>query len=128
MDILEIVKRDYQNFPEHQTYDIYAEDVYFRDPLNQFRGRDRYRQNIDFIRTWFKNVRLDLHSSDRTDNRIETRWTLHWNSPLPWNPRISIPGWSELQLDDTGKIISHIDYWNCSKWDVVKQHFPIGKP
>ncbi|MGC9505279.1 DUF2358 domain-containing protein [Baaleninema sp.] len=128
MDILEILKQDYQNFPENQTYDIYAEDVYFRDPLNQFRGRDRYRQNIDFIRTWFKNVQLDLQKIDRTDNRIETRWTLHWNAPLPWNPRISIPGWTELQLNDAGKIASHIDNWNCTKWDVVKQHFPIGKP
>lgn len=125
MDILEIVKRDYRNFPEHQTYDAYAEDVYFKDPLNEFRGRDRYRQNIEFIGHWFRNVQLDLHAIERQGQLVKTEWTLNWNTPLPWSPRISIPGWTELTLDDDGKIASHIDYWNCSRWDVVKQHFRI---
>ncbi|MBP0001463.1 MAG: DUF2358 domain-containing protein [Cyanobacteria bacterium SID2] len=124
MDILAILKQDYENFPENQTYDIYAEDVYFQDPLNQFRGLDRYRQNIDFIRTWFRDIRLDLHQIDRTNNLIKARWTLNWNTPLPGYPRIAIPGWSELELDSADRIVRHIDYWNCSRWDVVKQHFP----
>ena len=29
MDIIEILKDDYQRFPENQTYNIYAKDVYF---------------------------------------------------------------------------------------------------
>ncbi|MEM6403902.1 MAG: DUF2358 domain-containing protein, partial [Cyanobacteria bacterium P01_D01_bin.116] len=33
MDIVEILKEDYQRFPENQTYSIYAEDVYFKDPM-----------------------------------------------------------------------------------------------
>ena len=123
MDIVEILKRDYQQFPENQTYDIYASDVYFQDPLNRFRGRDRYRQNIHFIRTWFRKIRLDLHDIQRQEDCIRTEWTLSWNSPLPWQPRIAIPGWSELQLDAEGLVASHIDYWRCSKLDVLRQHF-----
>jgi Uncharacterized conserved protein (DUF2358) len=122
-DILEILKQDYQRFPLNQTYEIYADDVYFQDPMNRFRGLDRYKQTIGFIQTWFKNIQLDLHEIKREGDAIETRWTLSWNTPLPWNPRISIPGWSELQLNADGLIISHIDYWNCSRLDVLKQHF-----
>lgn len=125
MDILDIVKRDYQSFPDDQTYDLYADDVYFKDPLNEFRGRDRYEQNIEFIRSWFRNIQLDLHDISQTGDRIETHWTLNWNTPLPWSPRISIPGWSELRLNAEGKIVSHIDDWHCSRWDVVKQHAPF---
>jgi hypothetical protein len=125
MDLLDILKQDYQNFPEDQTYEIYAEDVYFQDPMNRFRGRDRYRQTINFIRTWFKDVQLDMHQIDRRGNTITTRWTLHWTTPLPWKPRISIPGWSELEVNPDGAIASHIDYWDCSRLDVLKQHlFP----
>lgn len=126
MDILEILKADYRNFPKHQTYSIYAADVYFKDPLNEFRGCDRYRQMIGFIDTWFRHPQLDLHQIQRHDNDIRTDWVLSWTTPLPWQPRIHIPGWSELKLNDTGLISSHIDYWHCSKWDVVKQHFGEG--
>ena len=125
MDVIEVLKRDYERFPEDQTYDIYAPDVYFQDPLNRFRGRDRYRQNIQFIRTWFRKIRLDLHEIRREGERIHTEWTLSWNGPLPWQPHITIPGWSELQLNAEELVISHIDYWHCSRFEVLRQHFSL---
>ena len=123
MDIIEILKEDYQRFPINQTYSIYAPDVYFQDPLNKFRGVKRYKQMINFIQTFFLNPKMDLHDIQRLENTIKTEWTLSWNTPLPWKPRISISGWSELSLNSDNLIVSHIDYWNCSRLDVIKQHF-----
>lgn len=123
MDILDRLRADYATFPKNQSYDLYAEDVYFKDPMNEFRGRERYHTMIQFIETWFREPRLDLHQLQRHGNSIRSDWTLHWVTPLPWQPRIAIPGWSELQLNDDGLIISHIDYWHCSRLDVLKQHF-----
>ncbi|AUB39978.1 Ketosteroid isomerase [Nostoc flagelliforme CCNUN1] len=122
MNIIEILKEDYQRFPVNQTYSIYAPDVYFQDPLNKFRGVRRYKQMINFIQTWFLDPKMDLHNIQRLGDTIKTEWTLSWNTPLPWKPRISIPGWSELGLNSDGLIVSHVDYWNCSRLDVVKQH------
>ena len=123
MDILEILQADYRKFPKAQTYWIYATDVYFKDPTSEFRGCDRYQQNIRFIETWFRHPQLDLHRIQRDGNQIRTDWTLSWTTPLPWQPRITIDGWSELLVNEEEKIISHIDYWHCSRWDVLKQHF-----
>jgi hypothetical protein len=123
MDIIEILKEDYQRFPVNQTYSIYAPEVYFQDPMNKFRGVKRYKEMINFIQTWFLNPKMDLHNIQRLGDTIKTEWTLSWNTPLPWKPRISIPGWSELGLNSDGLIVSHVDYWNCSRLDVVKQHF-----
>ncbi|WP_414542834.1 DUF2358 domain-containing protein [Nostoc sp. CCY0012] len=123
MDIIEILKADYQRFPANQTYSIYAEDVYFQDPLNKFHGVKRYQQMIKFIETWFVNPRMDVHDIQRMGDTIKTEWTLSWNTPVPWKPRISIAGWSELGLNSDNLIISHIDYWHCSRLDVIKQHF-----
>ncbi|MCC5897639.1 MAG: DUF2358 domain-containing protein [Phormidium sp. GEM2.Bin31] len=128
MTLLDILRQDYQSFPEAQTYEIYAEDVYFKDPLNEFRGCDRYRQNINFIATWFKAVHLELHDIRQEGDRILTDWTLEWNTPLPWFPRISIPGWSELTVNAEGKISRHLDYWHCSPGQVLRQHFPGASP
>ncbi len=122
MDIIQILKEDYQRFPADQTYSIYAKDVFFKDPLNQFRGIHRYQQMIGFINHWFVNPQLHLHGISQSGDTIETRWTLSWTTPVPWKPRITIPGWSELKLNADGLISSHIDYWDCSRLDVLKQH------
>ncbi len=123
MKVIDILKQDYQRFPDNQTYSIYAEDVYFKDPLNEFNGVERYQKMIGFISQWFINVQMDLHEISQSENIIKTRWTLNWTAPLPWKPRLSIPGWSELKLNSSGLICSHIDYWDCSRLDVVKQLF-----
>jgi hypothetical protein len=123
MDILEVLQADYQRFPHDQTYSIYAEDVYFKDPMNEFRGRDRYQRTIQFIATWFKQPHLELHKIDRQGNQIRSDWTLSWTTPLPWQPRIAIAGWSELEVDEQEMIISHLDYWHCTRLNVLQQHF-----
>jgi len=133
-NILDIIKADYAKFPEAQTYSIYSEDVYFKDPVYNFRGIKQYQKMIGFITFWFKNLKLELHDISRTDNLITANWTMSWDAPFPWKPRISVTGWSDLTLgnfadqsgDQSGDrelIISHIDYWKCSKLDVIKQHF-----
>jgi Uncharacterized conserved protein (DUF2358) len=121
MDILEILKDDYQRFPENQTYSIYAKDVYFEDPVNRFTGVDRYRKMIGFMATFFQDINLDLQGISQSGDSIETRWTLSWTAPLPWRPKMVINGRSELKINSEGLIVSHIDYWNCSRLDVLKQ-------
>ncbi|MGF1488523.1 MAG: DUF2358 domain-containing protein [Prochloraceae cyanobacterium] len=126
MDILEILKRDYEQFPENQTYTIYAENVYFKDPLNEFIGVDRYIQNINTIARWFEEIELEVRDLRRVEDTIKSEWTLYMNSPLPWKPRLAIPGRSELKLNAENLIISHIDYWNISPMEVLKQNlFPL---
>ncbi|AFZ35714.1 Protein of unknown function DUF2358 [Stanieria cyanosphaera PCC 7437] len=122
MEIIEIIKQDYQNFPKNQTYSIYADDVYFKDPLNEFRGIQRYQTMIGFLGNFFREINLDLHDISLQENCLKTEWTLHLTSPLPWQPRLSIPGWSELKLNQNGLIIAHIDYWHISPWEVLKQN------
>jgi hypothetical protein len=124
MNILETLKADYQQFPHNQTYSIYAEEVFFKDPMTEFRGIKRYQAMIRFIETWFLNCTMEVHDLQQTGDRIRSDWTLSWNTPLPWKPRIAIGGWSDLTLNSQGLIISHLDYWHCSKLDVLKQHLP----
>ncbi|MBD2101819.1 DUF2358 domain-containing protein [Leptolyngbya sp. FACHB-261] len=127
MDLIEILREDYRRFPADQHYECYAEDVLFKDPLTQFRGRERYRQMIQFIGFWFKQPRIELHDIQQTGAQIRTEWTLSWLAPLPWRPAIAVRGWSELQLDVQGLICSHIDYWSCSRLNVLQQHLRIHK-
>jgi len=126
-NLVEILQEDYARFPEDQTYDIYAEDVFFKDPLNEFRGVKKYQAMIKFLGTFFGNVQMDVHNVSQQEQLIKTEWTLNMTSPLPWKPRLSIPGWSELGIDRDNKIASHIDYWHISPWSVLRQNFTWDK-
>ncbi|MGB3612541.1 MAG: DUF2358 domain-containing protein, partial [Elainellaceae cyanobacterium] len=72
MDIIERLKADYARFPADQSYDIYADGVYFKDPMNEFRGCDRYRQMIGFIDQWFGQPNMDLHDITQSGQTIRT--------------------------------------------------------
>ena len=122
-DLVAILHEDYQRFPENQTFEIYADDVYFKDPLNEFNGVKKYRAMIGFLGTFFGNVEMDVHDVRREEDVIKTEWTLNMTSPLPWKPRLSIPGWSELKVSDANLIASHVDYWHISRWEVLRQNF-----
>ncbi|MDA0673494.1 MAG: DUF2358 domain-containing protein [Cyanobacteria bacterium] len=123
------LRQDYAQFPAHQSYDLYAPDVYFQDPLNRFRGVEKYRDMIGFIARWFINPALDLHALTYPGpDQIETQWTLRWVAPLPWRPAMAISGWTEYRLNDNGLIVAHIDYWHCSRWSVVQQLWSRSHP
>lgn len=122
MDLVKTIQEDYSRFPENQTYSIYAENIHFKDKIYDFRGLKKYQNMIGFLSKFFKNLHLELHDIQENENQIDTRWTMSWNSPLPWQPFISVSGRSELKVQDN-LIVAHYDYWDCSIWDVVKQHF-----
>jgi hypothetical protein len=125
-DLIPTITADYAKFPAAQTYSIYSPAVYFKDPLYDFRGLERYQKMIGFITTWFKNLKLDLHSIEESGDSLQTRWTMSWDAPLPWKPRISVTGGSELTINTSNLITAHIDYWECSRWAVVQQHFSFS--
>ncbi|MBE9044386.1 DUF2358 domain-containing protein [Pleurocapsales cyanobacterium LEGE 10410] len=122
-DLVEILREDYARFPDNQTYEIYSPDVYFKDPLNEFNGVKKYREMIGFLDSFFGNVKMDVHNLNRSGSTIKVEWTLNMTSPLPWKPRLSIPGWTELTVNDENLIGSHIDHWQISPWKVLRQNF-----
>ncbi|APB34400.1 hypothetical protein GlitD10_2073 [Gloeomargarita lithophora Alchichica-D10] len=126
MDILSTLREDYARFPENQTYSIYAEDMTFADPMMRVQGRKQYQDMIHFLATWFQNIRLELHEMEQQGQVIHTRWTMGWTAPLPWRPRVTVTGRSELMVNETGQINRQIDYWDCSRWDLLRQHLPWG--
>ena len=121
--LVSALRADYARFPKEQTYRLYDPQVFFKDPWTSFRGVKLYRLMIGFIDRAFINVKMDLHEIHQANNQITTRWTLSWLAPLPWKPPVSISGRSELTVNSAGLIESHVDYWDCSRLDVVKQLF-----
>jgi Uncharacterized conserved protein (DUF2358) len=124
MDILSQIQADYERFPQDPSYELYANNVYFQDPMTRFSGIQRYQQMIGFMARWFLDIQLQLHDiAQPQPDTITTHWTLDFSAPTPWKNRISIPGSSTLKLNAQGLIVSHVDTWDIPRWQVLQQVF-----
>eukprot|EP00262_Sarcandra_glabra_P020052 TRINITY_DN7874_c0_g1_i1.p1 TRINITY_DN7874_c0_g1~~TRINITY_DN7874_c0_g1_i1.p1 ORF type:complete len:263 (+),score=30.99 TRINITY_DN7874_c0_g1_i1:140-928(+) len=99
-------------FYTHLTYDIYRDDIVFKDPLNTFVGIDNYKLIFWALRfngkIFFKALWVDVISIwQPVENVIMIRWTVHGIPRVPWESRGRFDGTSEYKLDKNGKIFEH---------------------
>ncbi|ASC74045.1 hypothetical protein XM38_050190 [Halomicronema hongdechloris C2206] len=113
-------------FETDLTYDIYTQDILFKDPVNRFRGKFNYRIVFWTLRfhgrLFFTELHFDLHRVYRQATRhIRADWTVRGTLRLPWRPRILFNGVSDYQLNAAGLIYQHIDTWDRPPGDVLRQ-------
>lgn len=112
----EELPRIFDNDASSQHYNLFAQDVEFRDPLNSFKGSKRYRSNIAFLgkSPLFCDSSLVVHDVHiESTTQIISRWTLGMSvRALPWRPRVQFTGTSLYELDHDALIIQHFDVWD----------------
>ncbi|KAL3615680.1 hypothetical protein CASFOL_041341 [Castilleja foliolosa] len=105
-----------EEFPElfHRelSFDIYRDDIVFKDPLNSFVGIDNYKSIFWALRfhgkIFFSALWVDIISVwQPVDNMITVRWTVHGVPRIPWESHSRFDGTSEYKLDKDGKIYEH---------------------
>ncbi|KAL8499839.1 hypothetical protein ACS0TY_019725 [Phlomoides rotata] len=105
-----------EEFPElfykEPSFDIYREDIVFKDPLNTFCGIENYKSIFWALRfngrIFFKALWVDIISVwQPVENLIMIRWTVHGIPRIPWESRSRFDGTSEYKLDKDGKIYEH---------------------
>jgi hypothetical protein len=118
-------------FERDISYDIYAEDILFRDPVNKFKGKFNYRIIFWTLRfhgqLFFTEIAFDLHDVSQTDAKtILANWTVRGVLRVPWKARIFFNGYSTYKLNDEGLIYEHIDTWDRQPGEILKQFFMRG--
>lgn len=120
-DVKRTLKKEYLSFFNPMYKQFYAKDVEFIDPLNSFKGVDKYQSNVDMLAgrngfgaILFRDASIVLHSvEDVNDNRIQTRWTLQVTvKSIPWQPRAKFTGISVYSFGSDGLITKQEDYWD----------------
>ncbi|KAE9616063.1 hypothetical protein Lal_00017170 [Lupinus albus] len=101
-----------QLFCREPKFDIYRDDIVFKDPLNTFMGIKNYKSIFWVLRfqgrIFFKALWIDLISVwQPAENVIMVRWTVHGIPRVPWESRGRFDGTSEYKLDKEGKIFEH---------------------
>uniref|UniRef100_A0A1J3J3W5 Uncharacterized protein n=1 Tax=Noccaea caerulescens TaxID=107243 RepID=A0A1J3J3W5_NOCCA len=99
-------------FYKEPNFDIYRDDIVFRDPINTFMGIDNYKSIFWALRfhgrIFFRALCVDIVSVwQPTENTLMIRWTAHGIPRGPWETRGRFDGTSEYKFDKNGKIYEH---------------------
>ncbi|MEM9273722.1 MAG: DUF2358 domain-containing protein [Cyanobacteria bacterium P01_F01_bin.143] len=110
------------------SYDIYTKDIYFKDPVNTFKGKFNYRIIFWTLRfhgkLFFTSLYFDLHDVTQTESDIIlANWTVRGNLRVPWKASIFFNGYSTYKLTSEGLIYEHIDTWDRKPSEILKQFF-----
>jgi hypothetical protein len=116
-------------FEKDLTYDIYSSDIFFRDPVNTFKGKFNYRIIFWTLRfhgrLFFTHLAFDLHNVYPTDeNTVRADWTVRGTLRLPWKPDLLFNGYSLYQFNSAGLIYEHVDTWDRPPGEILKQFLP----
>lgn len=129
---IETLKHDLPTlFDRDISYEIYTRDIEFKDPVNRFKGKLNYRiifWTLRFhARLFFTEIFFDLHSVDRAAaDTILANWTVRGTLRVPWKAQIFFNGYSTYKLDSEGTIYEHIDTWDRSPGEILRQFFRPG--
>jgi hypothetical protein len=120
-------------FEKDISYDIYTKEIFFKDPVNTFRGKFNYRiifWTLRFhARLFFTEIFFDLHDVKSIDsNTIQATWTVRGRLRVPWQAQIFFNGESTYQLNSEGLIYQHIDTWDRPPSEILRQFFPRNHP
>ncbi|RDX76773.1 hypothetical protein CR513_43192 [Mucuna pruriens] len=99
-------------FYRELSFDIYRDDIVFKDPMNTFIGIENYKSIFWALRfhgrMFFKALWVDISSVwQPVENVIMVRWTVHGIPRVPWESHGRFDGTSEYKLDKQGKIFAH---------------------
>ena len=118
-------------FDRDISYDIYSQDIFFRDPVNTFKGKFNYRIIFWTLRfhgrLFFTDLHFDLHRVEATDpTTIRADWTVRGTLRLPWRAKLFFNGYSIYKLNDAALIYEHIDTWDRSPGEILRQFWQRG--
>lgn len=96
--------------------DSLSEDVQFKDPFNNIKGKAAYRAIFEKAFSDTKYMDFKIDSKSFSDKICLCTWTLNFisSSKLITQKKIQIKGCSEIHLNSERLICVHIDYWDSS--------------
>ncbi|WP_413175289.1 DUF2358 domain-containing protein [Anabaena azotica] len=131
--IIAILQQDLPTlFEKDISYNIYSQDILFRDPVNKFKGKFNYRIIFWTLRfhgqLFFTEIAFDLHDvCESQEKTILATWTVRGVLRVPWKARLFFNGYSTYKLNSDGFIYEHIDTWDREPGEILKQFFRKGE-
>ncbi|GJP52153.1 hypothetical protein CLOM_g11248 [Closterium sp. NIES-68] len=101
---------------------LYEPDCEFADPFVSFNGRDRFKQNVSNLGSFMEEVSLKILDWQESEGMVTAKWRFSCVLGLPWRPILAASGATDHYFNEsTGKIYKHVEKWDISPADGVRQ-------
>ena len=120
MNKLTDLKEWFSNLNESALDDIgsyYDENVFFKDPFNEFNGREKLKKLFIHMFITLKNPHFVFIDNIENSEGV----FLTWDFIFSYKEKLfKIHGSSHLKLNDEEKIVYHRDYWDVGEEILLK--------
>ncbi|MCW5313536.1 DUF2358 domain-containing protein [Nostoc sp. KVJ3] len=126
-EVIKTLKQDLPTlFEKDISYDIYTQDIYFKDPVNTFKYKFNYRiifWTLRFhARLFFTQIYFDVHEVYQSDeDTILAKWTVRGVLRVPWKAGLLFNGYSTYKFNQDNLIYEHIDTWDRKPREILRQ-------
>ena len=120
MNSLTDLKEWFINLNESTLDDIvsyYDANVFFKDPFNEFNGREKLKKLFLHMLITFKNPHFVFIDTIENSEGIFLTWDFFFSYK---EKLFKIHGSSHLKLNDEEKIVYHRDYWDVGEELLLK--------
>lgn len=100
---------------------LYADDVFFRDPMQQAKGLSAFLGVNERMGKGAKQVRFTVHDSTGDDALFYLHWRMRFVPRL--GPALSVEGVSRIRAEGR-RVIEHVDYWDLG--ELFASALPFG--
>lgn len=102
--------------------ELYAEDVVFRDPMQETRGKASFRDVCRSLADRSRELRFEVRSFAEAGGAGFIAWRMIFVPRV--GPRMDVDGVTVLAIDG-GKVTHHTDYWDFV--DLAASSVPWGR-
>jgi hypothetical protein len=103
---------------------IYADNIYFKDPFNEVRGHAAVGRIFHHMFTHLHQPQFFIHAMAGSGQTGFLEWRFRYQRGVNTSPQ-QINGMSKILIDDQGRVIVHIDYWDSGEY--LLRRLPVIK-
>ncbi len=127
---IDVVLQTYKNLFENLTpqsvesdfLTVFDQQIYFKDPFNEVRGLKEVQQIFRHMFQTLHEPQFRIHHMAGADKTGYLEWRFYFKLK-PQAATQQINGMSKILLNDQGKVLVHMDYWDSGEY--VYRKIPV---
>jgi hypothetical protein len=104
--------------------ELYCNDASFHTPLHLIRSRSSIQQLLNQMSKALEYLETEIHKDVKNEDTLAIHWTMSFKLKR-WPFPMSLNGVTWLDLNEDGRCIGQIDYWDSK--ELLKQMLPLKK-
>ena len=100
--------------------DLVVKDIIFIDPFNNTKGLDNFKNIFYHMFDTVEEPKFDIVDYAQNEDHVFLKWKMTFYA---FKASQTIEGMSDITLNQEGKVISHLDYWDSLNGIFIKLPF-----